>query len=87
MAVETVEKPVDASHVEEGLPVAEKLTGAVLTEYAKEGNENEHELTVMQAIKMYPMALFWALAVSGCVIMEGYDTILIGNFYAYPAFA
>jgi SP family general alpha glucoside:H+ symporter-like MFS transporter len=33
------------------------------------------------------MAIFWAVIVSMCVVMEGYDTILIGNFYSYPTFA
>ncbi|KAI1853769.1 hypothetical protein JX265_003897 [Neoarthrinium moseri] len=47
----------------------------------------EHALTPRQAIKAYPMAIFWTLAVSMTVIMEGYDTILIGNFFAYPTFA
>lgn len=32
------------------------------------------------------MAIFWCLAVSMCIIMEGYDTILIGNFFAFPQF-
>ncbi|KAH8663958.1 maltose permease MAL31 [Xylariales sp. PMI_506] len=47
----------------------------------------EHALTPRQAIKAYPMAIFWTLAVSMTVIMEGYDTILIGSFFAYPTFA
>lgn len=48
--------------------------------------ELEPYLSPLQAIKAYPMAIFWAVFVSMCVIMEGYDTILIGNFYAYPTF-
>jgi hypothetical protein len=39
---------------------------------------SEADLTPLQAIKAYPMAIFWSLMVSMCVIMEGYDTILIG---------
>ncbi len=46
----------------------------------------EQSLTVREAIRAYPMAIFWCLAVSFCVIMEGYDTILIGNLYAFPTF-
>ncbi|OAP59148.1 hypothetical protein AYL99_06446 [Fonsecaea erecta] len=46
----------------------------------------EHSLTVREAIKAYPMAVFWSLAVSTCVIMEGFDSILVPNFYAYPTF-
>ncbi|KAM0813518.1 putative Maltose permease MAL31 [Seiridium cardinale] len=48
---------------------------------------DEHALTPRQAVRAYPMAIFWTLAVSMTVIMEGYDTILIGNFFAYPTFA
>lgn len=54
---------------------------------AKEHVQAEHSLTPLQAIKVCPMAILWCLMVSMCVIMEGYDTILIGNFYAYPTFA
>lgn len=49
-------------------------------------SDPEPYLSPLQAIKAYPMAIFWAVLVSMCVIMEGYDTILIGNFYAYPTF-
>jgi hypothetical protein len=34
----------------------------------------EQDLTVRQATRAYPMAIFWCLAVSTCVIMEGYDS-------------
>ncbi|KAB5531403.1 maltose permease MAL31 [Coniochaeta sp. 2T2.1] len=54
---------------------------------AREHIEVEHSLSLWEAIKSCPMAIFWCLMVSMCVIMEGYDTILIGNFYAYPQFA
>jgi hypothetical protein len=47
---------------------------------------SEQRLDVRQAIRAYPAAIFWCLAVSMCVIMEGYDTILIGNFFAFPTF-
>jgi hypothetical protein len=46
----------------------------------------EHQLTLRDAIKAYPMAIFWSLAVSMCVIMEGFDSILVPNFYAFPTF-
>ncbi|KAK9327602.1 hypothetical protein V1520DRAFT_314768 [Lipomyces starkeyi] len=58
-----------------------------LTESAKIAAEVEQHLPALQAIKAYPMAIFWSLVVSMCVIMEGYDTSLIGNFFVYPSFA
>jgi SP family general alpha glucoside:H+ symporter-like MFS transporter len=33
------------------------------------------------------MAIFWTVMMSMSVIMEGYDTNLIGNFFAFPTFA
>jgi SP family general alpha glucoside:H+ symporter-like MFS transporter len=46
----------------------------------------EKEMTIMEAIRNNPMAIFWSLCISTCVIMEGYDTNLLGNFFAYPTF-
>ena len=40
----------------------------------------------MQAVKTYKAAIAWSLTISTCVIMEGYDTNLLGNFFAYPTF-
>jgi SP family general alpha glucoside:H+ symporter-like MFS transporter len=48
----------------------------VLEIEAKEALATEHALTTAQAVRAYPMAIFWCLMVSMCVIMEGYDTIL-----------
>ncbi|KAK9385696.1 hypothetical protein V1515DRAFT_617026 [Lipomyces mesembrius] len=57
-----------------------------LTEIAKTAAEVEQHLPPLQAVKAYPMAIFWSLVVSMGVIMESYDTSLIGNFFAYPSF-
>lgn len=64
----------------------EKLQNRQLSQAAEDRSNVEHALTPGQAIRAYPMAIFWCLAVSMCVIMEGYDTILIGNLFAYPSF-
>jgi len=58
----------DAAHVELG---NEKLQGTHLVEQAKDSDDQEHQLTVMEAIKAYPMAIFWSLMVAMCVVMEG----------------
>ncbi|MCJ1396978.1 hypothetical protein MMC11_000170 [Xylographa trunciseda] len=79
-------KALDVSHIE-SVDANEKLQGSRLTEYAKTGADLEHHMSPLEAIKAYPMAIFWAVLVSMCVVMEGYDTILIGNFFAYPTFA
>ncbi|KAI1018727.1 hypothetical protein LB503_005559 [Fusarium chuoi] len=54
---------------------------------AQAANAHEHALTVRQALKSYPWAVVWSLVVSLSIIMEGYDTILIGSLYAYPTYA
>ncbi|OAA78978.1 maltose permease MAL31 [Akanthomyces lecanii RCEF 1005] len=72
---------IQAEHVDDPI-VSAKVEAA-----AKAATEVAHELSLWDAVKAFPMAIFWCLMVSMCVIMEGYDTILIGNFYAYPEFA
>jgi len=69
--IEKLEKPTEA-HIERtsfDKPEA-------LEEIAKEATAIEHSLTTLEAVKAYPMAIFWCLMVSMCVVMEGYDTIL-----------
>ncbi|KAM5353679.1 hypothetical protein ACJ41O_000329 [Fusarium nematophilum] len=61
--------------------------GQETTDNARLGAEEEHNLPPLEAIRKYPRTIFWCLIVSMCVIMEGYDTNLLSNFYAYPAFA
>ncbi|KAL3471022.1 general substrate transporter [Aspergillus californicus] len=56
------------------------------TKEAQAANAAEHAMTVRQALRAYPWAVVWSLTISMSIIMEGYDTNLIGNFYAYPAF-
>ena len=60
--------------------------GPILDPAASRRSDFEHNLTMREAIKAYPMAIFWSLAVSMCVIMEGFDSVLVPNFYAFPTF-
>jgi SP family general alpha glucoside:H+ symporter-like MFS transporter len=53
---------------------------------AQQANISEHKHTVRQALRAYPWAVFWSLLVSMSIIMEGYDTQLIGSFFGFPAF-
>jgi MFS transporter, SP family, general alpha glucoside:H+ symporter len=59
----------------------------VLNQQAEQAERADHEETIMSAVGVHGKAVFWAFVVSMCVIMEGYDTSLLGNFYAFPAFA
>ncbi|KAJ4351613.1 uncharacterized protein N0V89_006956 [Didymosphaeria variabile] len=53
---------------------------------AIEAENAEHNMTVMEAVKAYPMASFWAFVMSCTIIMESYDVFLMGNFLALPSF-
>ena len=53
---------------------------------AQEVAHDEKNQTTMEALKRSKKAVIWSLVISTCVIMEGYDTSLLGNFYAYPSF-
>ncbi|KAK5119293.1 hypothetical protein LTR85_007649 [Meristemomyces frigidus] len=53
---------------------------------AKAATEKEHNMTLLQGIRLYPKAIGWSLLISTCIAMEGYDVCLINNFYAFPQF-
>ncbi|KAM5350806.1 hypothetical protein ACJ41O_007311 [Fusarium nematophilum] len=53
---------------------------------AQDATAQEHDMTLRSALKLYPKAALWSLAMSSTIIMEGYDTMLVGNLYAQPAF-
>ncbi|KAF2752783.1 general substrate transporter [Pseudovirgaria hyperparasitica] len=74
---------VDDKH---GAAFVEKAQVADYKADAIEAENAEHDMTVMQAVKAYPMASFWAFVISCTIIMESYDVFLIGNFVALPAF-
>ena len=61
----------------------EKWDGRALSVAAQEISVEEKDMTIYEAIQANKMAIFWSLILSTCVIMEGYDTNLLGNFYAY----
>lgn len=71
-------KDIDAGLMpaSEKVEFAEDADAAVLQVRVMEHAELEHSLSPRQAIQAYPMAIFWSLMVSFCVIMEGYDMIL-----------
>ena len=53
-----------ASHVE-----APEKPSKALIDNAAIGSQIEHELSAWEAIKAYPVAVFWCLMVSMCVVM------------------
>ena len=54
---------------------------------AKQASTDEHELSLRQAIRLYPKAVVWSVLLSTSIVMEGYDIVLISSFFAQPAFS
>ncbi|RMZ86856.1 hypothetical protein DV736_g5918, partial [Chaetothyriales sp. CBS 134916] len=46
---------------------------------AEAANAQEHQLTIWNSVKLYPKAIGWSTLLSTAIIMEGYDTKLIGS--------
>lgn len=88
----TETKKEDFHHVEDVQPSAAtttdiELQGWVgLAQDARDATDAEHNLTLMKAVKLYPKACLWSMVVSLVIIMDGYDTALIGNLFGYPSF-
>jgi SP family general alpha glucoside:H+ symporter-like MFS transporter len=53
---------------------------------ADEATRQEHNLSIRAAIKLYYKAIMFSLVLSLAVIMEGYDTSLIGTFFGFTPF-
>jgi SP family general alpha glucoside:H+ symporter-like MFS transporter len=73
------EKREPVAHVEDSL-LKHQLQDA------QDASVAEHGETSWQSIKNNRKAIFWSALISMSIVMEGYDTILIGNFFGYPAF-
>lgn len=57
-----------------------------VTENAQAATDFERQMTVGQALRLYPKAVAFSVVLSLAIIMEGYDTALLGSFYGYPVF-
>ena len=57
-----------------------------ITQNALQSTELERDMTIGQAIRMYRKAAFFSFVLSLSLVMEGYDTSLLGSFFGYPAF-
>lgn len=49
--------------------------------------KKQSEMGFWQALKTYPTAASWSVLLASTIIMEGYDTSLIGSFFAFEPFA
>lgn len=71
MASEKQAMSGDVLHAETGWREEEWGTDRKLSQAAENRAHTEHRMTVQEAIHAYPMAIFWCLVISTCVIMEG----------------
>ncbi|KAH8660555.1 hypothetical protein BX600DRAFT_438768 [Xylariales sp. PMI_506] len=57
-----------------------------ITREAQFSTEFERKMSLREAIRMYPKAVAFSMILSLSLIMEGYDTSLLGSYFAYPEF-
>jgi SP family general alpha glucoside:H+ symporter-like MFS transporter len=50
---------------------------------ARRAADREHDMTVKESLRLWPKAIIFSLIFSTAVIMEGYDTALLGSFYGF----
>lgn len=60
---------------------------AELSQDAKAGADSEKRMGFRESARLYPMGVFFSFGLSLAVVMEGYDTWLLGSLWAVPAFA
>ncbi|KAH7222649.1 general substrate transporter [Fusarium redolens] len=53
---------------------------------AQQAVEADRKLTIMQALKKYKTAVFWAMILSWALVMEGYDVVVINSFFGQTQF-
>ncbi|KAK5467044.1 hypothetical protein LTS15_000014 [Exophiala xenobiotica] len=86
------EKPTSISEIEAGHTKVDNVHDVVeKVDYnragAIEAENSEHRMSVLQAVRAYPSASWWAFVMSATIIMESYCVFLMGNFIATARFA
>lgn len=77
--VNTMERHIDDQTVAQSNAIAP-------LEEAEHAASGEKNMSLMQAIKLYPKAVGWSVVLSSALIMEGYDLALLGSLYGSPQF-
>lgn len=86
----SVSEKVDIAHSEEQdhfASLGNVDSGSKNDLLAQQASEDEHNLTLIQALRRHPKAVMWSILVSTSIIMEGYDVVLIGSFMAQEEFS
>lgn len=63
----------------------EDILGHGAADEARQASDEQHKAGFRSTFKTHKAAIFWSAIISLSIVMEGYDTILIGNFWAYPS--
>ncbi|KAJ7144017.1 MFS transporter [Mycena epipterygia] len=71
----------DTHHIDKKDAAAREMTAN-----AKSATDKEHQMSLLQGLRLYPKAVAWSILISTCICMEGYDVCLLSNFYAFPQF-
>ncbi|KAH8682090.1 general substrate transporter [Xylariales sp. PMI_506] len=77
---------VEEAHGDHSYDLDKNAKAADYKADAIEAENAEHNMTVLEAVRAYPMASFWAFIMSFTIIMESYDVFLCNNFVALDAF-
>ncbi|GKT70230.1 LOW QUALITY PROTEIN: MFS transporter, SP family, general alpha glucoside:H+ symporter [Colletotrichum tofieldiae] len=78
-----VEAYADISH---DADLDEKAKPSTYKADAIEAEQAEHNMGVLEAVRLYPMASLWAFIMSTTIIMESYCVFLMGSFVAMDQF-
>ncbi|KAH7106795.1 trehalose transport-related protein [Auriculariales sp. MPI-PUGE-AT-0066] len=65
--------------------LAKELDANIIRD-AADADANEHKMSLPEAFRIHKKAIFWSMALSAALIMEGYDVVIIGAFNGHPAF-
>ncbi|KAL1887232.1 hypothetical protein Sste5346_010349 [Sporothrix stenoceras] len=71
---------------EDDVQISAEARFAAVSAEAQAATAKEHSMSLWRGIKTYPHAIGWSILFSTAIIMEGYDVVLMGSFFAYPAF-
>ncbi|KAL7424685.1 hypothetical protein Q5752_000369 [Cryptotrichosporon argae] len=53
---------------------------------AQAADDADRALTIKQALRRYPVAVFWSMFLSLALVMDGFDIVVIGSFYGQTQF-
>lgn len=77
MSDEKVSAAAPEAHIDTSDP---SKTHPDVIDHARSAANKEQQMTLMQGIKLYPKAVAWSILISTCIVMEGFDIVLVNNF-------